>query len=261
VGERLALLGDLAPELAGTQADTYSAELAQAVKRFQDRHGLDADGKLGRQTLAALNVPLAVRVRQIELSLERLRWLPDLSGGPFIAVNLPSFRLWAFRRSPNISQWPRPAATLSAFIGLFQPTIRAEVHPGRRKHNADQHDDHIQFRGGFQFDKVFSATRHDNFALVEASRHSVQVPFKRRVRRHVLLQPQGLSLEHRAKSARSAQSFLPSFVSRFARRSPYKQLLVERNAKIADRPGLWFARQSNSGCIQKLRLQKLKDLA
>jgi murein L,D-transpeptidase YcbB/YkuD len=98
LGARLALLGDLSPELAGTQADTYSAELAQAVKRFQDRHGLEADGKLGRQTLAALNLPLAARVRQIELSLERLRWLPDLSGGPFIAVNLPSFRLWAFNK-------------------------------------------------------------------------------------------------------------------------------------------------------------------
>lgn len=90
---RLALLGDLAPELAATAG---SAELALALKRFQDRHGLEADGAPGRQTLAALNVPLAARVRQIELSLERLRWLPDLSGGPFIAINLPSFRLWAF---------------------------------------------------------------------------------------------------------------------------------------------------------------------
>lgn len=94
---RLALLGDMPADLAGPQADTYSEDLAQAVRRFQDRHGLDADGKLGRQTLAALNVPLASRVRQIELSMERLRWLPDLSAGPFIAVNLPSFRLWAFK--------------------------------------------------------------------------------------------------------------------------------------------------------------------
>jgi murein L,D-transpeptidase YcbB/YkuD len=93
---RLALLGDLAPE-AVAPGSTYSAELAQAVKRFQERHGLDPDGKLGRQTVAALNVPLSARVRQIELSMERLRWLPDLSGGPFIAVNLPSFRLWAFK--------------------------------------------------------------------------------------------------------------------------------------------------------------------
>ncbi|MDL2354546.1 MAG: L,D-transpeptidase family protein [Pseudomonadota bacterium] len=97
LAERLALLGDLAPEQAGTQSGTYSTALAQAVKRFQDRHGLDADGRLGRQTLATLNVPMAARVRQIELSLERLRWLPDLSAGPFIAVNLPSFRLWAFK--------------------------------------------------------------------------------------------------------------------------------------------------------------------
>lgn len=97
LAERLALLGDLAPEHVGTQVEMYSTELAQAVKRFQDRHGLDPDGKLGRKTLEALNVPLSARVRQIELSLERLRWLPDLSGGPFIAVNLPSFRLWAFK--------------------------------------------------------------------------------------------------------------------------------------------------------------------
>ena len=96
LAQRLALLGDLAAEFDAAQGDTYTAQLADAVKRFQDRHGLDADGRLGRQTLAALEVPLAARVRQIELSMERLRWLPDLSAGPFIAVNLPSYRLWAF---------------------------------------------------------------------------------------------------------------------------------------------------------------------
>src|SRR5207248_3265601 len=51
---------------------------------------------MGRDTLAALATPFAVRIRQLELSLERLRWLPELAPGPVIAVNIPSFRLWAF---------------------------------------------------------------------------------------------------------------------------------------------------------------------
>ncbi len=63
---------------------------------FQERHGLQADGVLDRETLAELATPLATRVHQIELSLERLRWLPEVHAGPAIAVNIPSYRLWAF---------------------------------------------------------------------------------------------------------------------------------------------------------------------
>ena len=74
--------------------------LAEAVQRFQARHGLQPDGVLGKDTLAALNVPLAARVGQIALSLERLRWLPELPAGPLIAINIPSFRLWAFADAP-----------------------------------------------------------------------------------------------------------------------------------------------------------------
>ncbi len=96
VAARLALLGDLAPEQAATQDNHYGAALTDAIKRFQDRHGLDPDGVLGRRTMLALAVPPRVRVRQIELSMERMRWLPDLSDGPVIAINLPSFLLWAF---------------------------------------------------------------------------------------------------------------------------------------------------------------------
>lgn len=46
--------------------------------------------------MAALNVPLPSRVRQIELALERLRWLPHLDNQRFVAVNIPMFRLWAW---------------------------------------------------------------------------------------------------------------------------------------------------------------------
>jgi murein L,D-transpeptidase YcbB/YkuD len=93
----LVRLGDLRSDAARPAGDRYDADLAAAVGRFQSRHGLDAAGVLGKQTLVALNVPLATRVTQIELSLERLRWLPELAAGPVIAINVPSFHLWAFR--------------------------------------------------------------------------------------------------------------------------------------------------------------------
>ncbi len=89
-------LGDLDENAAPPVGDTYSGSLAEAVRRFQARHGLQVDGVLGRETLAALDVPPSARVAQIALSLERLRWLPDLPPGPLIAINIPSFRLWAF---------------------------------------------------------------------------------------------------------------------------------------------------------------------
>jgi murein L,D-transpeptidase YcbB/YkuD len=95
--ERLVLLGDLAPDAPPPPKNRYSDALAEGVARFQARHGLDDDGVLGRATLAALNVPLATRVRQLELTLERLRWLPDFAPGPLIVVDLPAYRLWALR--------------------------------------------------------------------------------------------------------------------------------------------------------------------
>jgi murein L,D-transpeptidase YcbB/YkuD len=95
--QRLIALGDLEAGPDSTAAAAlYDENLADGVRRFQQRHGLDADGVLGRGTLAALNVPFARRVRQIELAMERLRWLPHRSGRPFIAINIPMFRLWAW---------------------------------------------------------------------------------------------------------------------------------------------------------------------
>lgn len=103
--ERLQLLGDLdAAALAPGEEQLYTAELAAGLRRFQSRHGLAEDGVLGRETLAALSVPLANRVAQLRLTLERLRWLPPLPGGRIVAVNLPTYRLWAFdtRNDPSV---------------------------------------------------------------------------------------------------------------------------------------------------------------
>lgn len=93
----LVALGDLSPDpLAPYEIDRFDDALAEGVRRFQKRHGLESDGTLGPSTIAALRVPLGWRVRQIELALERLRWLPHVGDKRLIALNIPMFRLWAW---------------------------------------------------------------------------------------------------------------------------------------------------------------------
>jgi murein L,D-transpeptidase YcbB/YkuD len=95
LARRLSALGDLpAAEPAGEPR--FAGDLVDAVRRFQRRHGLIADGVIGPVTFRFLNTPLTHRVRQIELTLERLRWLPPLAGHRLIVVNIPAFRLFAF---------------------------------------------------------------------------------------------------------------------------------------------------------------------
>lgn len=93
---RLQLLGDLDPDQVPDHADIHTEALAQAVKRFQSRHNLPETGNPARDTIAALKIPLTHRVRQLELTLERLRWLPPLRPGRIIVVNVAAYRLWAF---------------------------------------------------------------------------------------------------------------------------------------------------------------------
>jgi len=97
---RLQAFGDLATDTpAPPTADgspLYAGTLVEAVKHFQARHALEPDGVIGAGTIAALNVPAAARVRQIELALERERWLPEMRKQPLVFVNVPLFRLWAY---------------------------------------------------------------------------------------------------------------------------------------------------------------------
>jgi len=87
-------LGDIQNNNADN--DLYSDDLVNGVKKFQSRHGLIANGNIEKNTVAAINEPLMQRVTQIELSMERLRWLPEQNAGASIVVNIPAFQLQAY---------------------------------------------------------------------------------------------------------------------------------------------------------------------
>ena len=117
--KRLVRLGDMpASTDVSDTSSTLDPHLVDGLKHFQRRHGLAPDGVLGRQTLAALNVPLHQRVRQIELSMERWRWLSELPR-PEIVINIPQLMLYAL---------PRPARPSEPLLEM--PVIVG--HPGQR---------------------------------------------------------------------------------------------------------------------------------
>jgi L,D-transpeptidase YcbB len=130
----LLALGDLAPGDIPAAADAGESRLnpylVTALKRFQQRHGLAQDGALGAATYAALTTPMDQRVRQIELTMERWRWLPKLDAPPII-VNIPQFQLFAFRstadRVADIEQ-------MAVIVGKSYPATQTPVFVGTLKY-------------------------------------------------------------------------------------------------------------------------------
>ncbi|MBN9025682.1 MAG: L,D-transpeptidase family protein [Rhizobiales bacterium] len=90
--ERLAVTDGADPAAAGN-AELYDAELVKAVERFQARHGLDVDGVVGPAALVAMNVPIEDRIQEIELAMERWRWMPRDLGQQYLMVNIAGFEL------------------------------------------------------------------------------------------------------------------------------------------------------------------------
>lgn len=130
VRRRLALYGDLdAPEEAGSLV--YDAGLADAVRRFQARHGLEANGTVDQPTRAALNRSPDHWVRALTLNLERWRWLPDDLGARHVLVNLPAFRLQVIEDGAETlamnvvvgnTSWQTPVFSDTMETVIFHPT-------------------------------------------------------------------------------------------------------------------------------------------
>jgi murein L,D-transpeptidase YcbB/YkuD len=152
--KRLRLLGDLPRQaVAIPNEGIYSEPLVTAVKHFQGRHGLTADGRLDKETLRQLNTPLRERAIQLQTSLERWRWLPeDFPESPVI-VNIPGYMLRVFSEDHRVAihmkvvvgkairnQTPVFAKNMRYIV--FRPfwnipldITRADVIPGLRKNS------------------------------------------------------------------------------------------------------------------------------
>jgi murein L,D-transpeptidase YcbB/YkuD len=90
--KRLAITSDLQESAADPL--TFDEGLQDAVIHFQKRHGLNEDGVVGKETLAALNVPVEDRIDQIRVNLERARWVLRDPGDTFVLVDIAGFRVF-----------------------------------------------------------------------------------------------------------------------------------------------------------------------
>lgn len=114
---------DPSADASGAQT-LYDAALEVAVKGFQTRHGLAPDGVIGSKTLAALNVPVEERVRQIELNLERWRWLPRDLGRRYVVVNIAGFDLEAVEDGATSLEMRVAVGRFYRRTPVFSDTIR-----------------------------------------------------------------------------------------------------------------------------------------
>ena len=93
VRQRLVQSGDLSVDATGDTSELYDEVLAEAVKRFQTRHGLSSEGVVGPKTLAAMNMSITDRVKQLAINLERRRWLAEDLGDRHVFVNQANYRM------------------------------------------------------------------------------------------------------------------------------------------------------------------------
>lgn len=102
---RLLLSGDL-EEIPSDESSRLQIADVEALKRFQFRHGLNPDGVLGERTMLALNVPVSERVSQIEINMERWRWLPKTLGQKYLLVNIADFSVSVVDSGKTILSMP-----------------------------------------------------------------------------------------------------------------------------------------------------------
>ena len=117
------------PVLVSVPPQSLTPALVDALKHFQSRHGEKPDGVLGQATFAQLLRPLSFRVRQIELTMERWRWLPtELDSAPII-VNIPQFRLFAFESTSDSEASIRQMDVIvgKAFHATQTPVFSAQM--------------------------------------------------------------------------------------------------------------------------------------
>jgi L,D-transpeptidase YcbB len=118
--KRLVMSGDLADAKA---SGAFDGDVAEAVKRFQVRHGLAATGTVTPRTLAALNISVQKRIKQLEASLERIDQMKFEFGQRYVVVNIPATFAEAIENDHVVRRYrvivgktEKPSPTLTAQI-------------------------------------------------------------------------------------------------------------------------------------------------
>jgi murein L,D-transpeptidase YcbB/YkuD len=104
------------------EIDVYDQWIEQAVMRYQRRHGLEVDGKVGPKTRRSLNISMSERLRQIRINMERWRWLRRDLGKRYLLVNMTGFELYIIENESVMLSMPviigKPYRATPTFSGL-----------------------------------------------------------------------------------------------------------------------------------------------
>jgi L,D-transpeptidase YcbB len=119
---RLAATGEYRGDTKATSR-VYDRALVEAVKTFQARNALAPDGVVGPKVRAALDVPIATRIEQVAVNMERWRWLPEDFGSRYVLVNIASYRL-------TLVEDGKPSLTMPVIVGetdKMTPSFSSEI--------------------------------------------------------------------------------------------------------------------------------------
>src|SRR5690606_30391854 len=120
--QRLAVSGDLARTVG--MSDAFDSYVEGAVRRFQARHGIPADGVVGKSTLAAMNIPASVRLTQLSTNFSRLKSLTVSLPSRFVMVNIPAASVEAVENGQVVSRH-------TAVVGKVDrpsPIVNSKIH-------------------------------------------------------------------------------------------------------------------------------------
>ncbi len=166
----------------------YDEETTQAIKKFQTRHGLAADGVIGKGTVASLNFSKKQRREQIIANLERWKWFPKEMGNEYLIINIPDYRLTLVKNQDTIrthkvivgrAKRKTPVLTSKLTQAIFNPTwtvpptiLREDVIPAILKNRNYLAQTNIKL-----FDKKGNVVPASNWRLTNANSYRyVQSP-------------------------------------------------------------------------------------
>ena len=103
IRKRLFVTGDIEFE-EGFMDSLYDEDMVTAIKKYQNRHGLNPDGVIGKNTIEALNIPIDQKIDLIKINMERARWILNDLGDDMVLVNIANFKAFYIRDSVRVHE-------------------------------------------------------------------------------------------------------------------------------------------------------------